>query len=310
MAIDVWIPGDTGTEYRALVPREAEIHDLPMTGELPGHLGHADILVADFRWHRSIEAIPRLEGLQVLQSLSAGVDAIAGRVPPHVTLCDAAGVHDIPVAEWVIAAILASRHRFPEYVSAQAAGRWLNQGVEVTGGGADLDGTTTLIIGHGSIGRAVEERLRPFGVEFLRVARSARAGVATVADLPALLPRADIVVLLVPLTAETRGLVGPAFLGAMRRGALLVNAARGGVVDTGALVQALKAGRITAALDVTEPEPLPDGHPLWSCPGLFITPHVAGAVTGLSERAWRLVAGQVGRYLRGEPLLNVVADGY
>jgi phosphoglycerate dehydrogenase-like enzyme len=310
VAVDVWIPGDTAAEHRGLVPRGAEIHDLPMTGELPGRLGHADILVTDFRWHRAIEAVPRLEGLRVLQSLSAGVDAIAGRLPPHVTLCDAAGVHDIPVAEWVVAAILASRHRLPEYVTAQASGRWQNDGVDLTGGGADLEGTTTLIVGHGSIGRAVEERLRPFGVEFLRVARGARDGVSTVRELPALLPRADIVVILVPLTGETRGLVDAAFLAAMRRGALLVNAARGAVVDTGALIRALRTGRIAAALDVTDPEPLPPGHPLWSCPGLLITPHVAGAVTGLPERAWRLVADQVGRYLRGQPLLNVVVDGY
>ena len=174
MAIDVWIPGDTGAEHRVLVPGEAAIHDLPMTGELPPCLGHADMLVTDFRWPRAIEAIPRLDGLRVVQSLSAGVDAIVGRVPPHLTLCDAAGVHDIPVAEWVVAAILASRHRFPEYVTAQAAGHWLDQGLDLTGGGEDLDGTTALIVGHGAIGRAVEERLRPFGIEFLRVARAAR----------------------------------------------------------------------------------------------------------------------------------------
>ena len=310
MTVDLWIPAGTGGDLRALLPAETAVHEVPMTGELPPHLGHADILVTDFRWHRAIEAIPRLEGLRVLQSLSAGVDAIAGRVPPHITLCDAAGVHDIPVAAWVIAAVLASRHRFPEYVTAQAAGHWLDQGLDLTGGGADLEGATALIVGHGSIGRAVEKRLRPFGVEFLRVARTARPGVSTVADLAALVPRADIVIVLVPLTAETRGLVDREFLAAMRRGALLVNAARGAVVDTAALVEALRARRIVAALDVTDPEPLPDGHPLWSCPGLLITPHVAGAVLALPERAWRLVSDQVGRYLRGEPLLNVVVDGY
>ena len=121
MAVDVWIPGDTAREYRAPLPVEARLHDLPMEVSLPERLGHADILVADFRWRRAIGAIPRLEGLRVVQSFSAGVDPIVGCIPVGVTLCDATGVHDIPVAEWVLAAILATRHRFPHYAAAQAA---------------------------------------------------------------------------------------------------------------------------------------------------------------------------------------------
>ncbi len=155
-------------------------------------------------------------------------------------------------------------------------------------------------------------RLTPFEVEFLLVARSARPeqGVHGVDELPRLLPRADVVVLLVPLTEQTRGLVDERFLAAMRDGALLVNAARGPVARTDALVAELATGRISAALDVTDPEPLPADHPLWEMPNVLITPHVAGSVRGLLPRAYRLVGQQIRRFAAGEPTRNVVVDGY
>ena len=165
-------------------------------------------------------------------------------------------------------------------------------------------------MGYGSIGKAVEERLRAFGVEVLPVARHARPGVYTPQDLPHLLPQADAVVVLLPLTPETRGLVDREFLSWMKPGALLVNAGRGPVVDTEALLEALREGKVRAALDVTDPEPLPSDHPLWQAPGVLITPHVAGLSQGFHRRAARFLAEQVGRYLRGEPLRNVVLEGY
>ena len=167
-----------------------------------------------------------------------------------------------------------------------------------------------LIVGYGSIGRALEARLAPFGARIVRVARHARDGVHSTDQLPHLLPHADAVVILLPLTSATRGMVNADFLAAMRPGALLVNAARGPIVDTDALLAALRAERIQAALDVTDPEPLPDGHPLWSAPGVLITPHIGGAVFRVYERGWRFAGEQVRRYLDGEPLLNVVKDGY
>jgi phosphoglycerate dehydrogenase-like enzyme len=130
------------------------------------------------------------------------------------------------------------------------------------------------------------------------------------ADLPGILASADIVVSLLPLTPETRGVVDARLLAAMRSGTLLVNASRGGVVDTAALTIEVLSGRIRAALDVTDPEPLPDGHPLWSAPGVIVTPHVASDVRRTDERAWRLAFEQVGRYARGEPLINIVTEGY
>ena len=251
-----------------------------------------------------IDALAASGELRVVQTTSAGVDYLSGRLPEHVTLCDAAGVHDASVAEWVVAVILAAAKRLPQFVEAQQAGEWRRVAL------ADVDGMTVLIVGYGAIGRAVEARLVPFGARLQRVARRARDGVQPIEELPALLGQADAVVVLVPLTQETRGLVDAAVLARMKSGALLVNAARGPVVDTDALLAALREEHIRAALDVTDPEPLPRGHPLWSAPGLILTPHVAGDVPSFPRRAMELVGEQVRRYVAGEPLRNVVSGGY
>jgi len=225
-----------------------------------------------------------------------------------VILCDGAGIHDVPVAEWVVMATLASIRNLPQHVLDQHGGRWRQPGRADRMG--DLDGATALIVGYGSIGRALEARLAPFGVRFLRVGRHAREGVGSAADLPAMLAQADIVVILLPLTPETRGFVDARFVSQMRPGALLVNPSRGAIVDTEALADAIGSGRISAALDVTDPEPLPDGHRLWGMKGVLITPHIGGWVTRVYERAWKLVEEQLKRYLDGEPLLNIVNKGY
>jgi phosphoglycerate dehydrogenase-like enzyme len=291
---------------RAALDDMADLHEYPPSEPWPERLGRADILVADHDVGATLEAISRLDGLRVIQTLSAGVDRIVDRVPPGITLCDASGVHDVGVAEWIVLAILASNRRLVDLIEAQQTAAWRHDAAR----GDDLEGSRVLILGYGSIGRALEQRLRPFGVELIRVARGKREGVNSLADLPALLPTADVVVILLPLTPETRGLVGAEILSGMKPGALLVNASRGAVVDTPALIANLAAGRIRAVLDVTDPEPLPDGHPLWSMPGVIITPHVAGDVSGEERRAWTFVADQVGRLARGEPLRNVVVDGY
>jgi phosphoglycerate dehydrogenase-like enzyme len=301
----VWIPAATRPEQRAFLPAGIEIRDVPASGGLGDQPRHADILIAGFDYARTVEVLPELVDLRLVQTLSAGVDMLVPSIPPGVTLCDGSGVHDAPVSEWVVMAILAMRRHLPGHVLSQhdATWRWAS-------GGTDLEDATVLIVGYGSIGRAVEARLERFRVNVVRVAGHARAGVHSAADLPQLLPGSDVVVILVPLIPETRGMVNAAFLSSMRPGALLVNAARGPVVDTDALVAALHAEHIQAALDVTDPEPLPDGHPLWSAPGVLITPHIGGAVSRVLERGWRFAGAQVGRYLDGEPLLNIVSEGY
>jgi len=192
----------------------------------------------------------------------------------------------------------------PEFVRAQAAAQWRSDRRE------SLADKTVLIVGYGQIGAAIEARIVPFEAEVLRVARGRRPGVHAIEELPRLLPDADVVVLILPGTAETRHLVDADFLARMKRGALLVNVARGSVVDHDALARALHDGQVRAAVDVTDPEPLPDGHPLWSAPNLLITPHVGGASSAMWPRAHRVVREQLERYVRGEPLANQVTGAY
>ncbi len=204
-----------------------------------------------------------------------------------------------------VGAIIASVRNFPRFAVAQRDGRWDYTVSEPIGG------KHVLIVGYGDIGAAVERRLAGWDVTVERVARRARDGVHAIGELPGLLPNADVVVILVPVTDETRQLVDKDFLRAMKDGALLVNAARGVIVDTDALLEALTSGRIRAALDVTDPEPLPAGHPLWQAPGLLLTPHVGGAIYESRERAYQVVGEQLARLAAGEPLRNVIGDrGY
>ena len=244
-----------------------------------------------------LEGLPRL---QLVQLLSAGAERFVGRMPDGVVLCNARGAHTPSTAEWAMTAMLAAQRGIPHFVREQDAGRWSFSTQR------SLVGARVLMVGAGDIGQAIGRMLTGFDVDLTYVARTARDGVRSTAELPVLLPHADVVVLVVPVTPETVGMVDAAFLAAMPDGALLVNAARGVVVDTEALLAELTAGRLRAALDVTEPEPLPEGHPLWSAPGLLLTPHVGGAVPDTNERAAAAVIDQVTRILAGQPLVNVV----
>ncbi|MDX6742403.1 2-hydroxyacid dehydrogenase [Actinocorallia sp. A-T 12471] len=273
----------------------------------------AEFCVLDARQRAEFaERLPDLRALRVVQTLNAGVDWLPP-LPEGVALCNASGAHDVPVAEWIVGVVLAANRDLPRHIAAQARGEWDTAGNTAHGegpGSADLADQRVLVVGHGSIGRALEQRLKAFGTSVTGVAGHAREGVHGPDDLPGLLPDADVVVLLAPATAATRGLVDAAFLERMRPGALLVNAARGALVDTDALVAALHAGRVRAALDCTDPEPLPPGHPLWSAPGVIITPHVAGSSARWRERAYRLAGDQIRRHAAGEPLVNLRRHGY
>lgn len=249
----------------------------------------------------AIEAMPKLK---VIQAQSAGVDVMLPLVPAGVLLCDARGVHGSSTSEWALTAILSVLREFPRFERARQDHRWEQSVTD------ELAGKRVLVIGAGDVGGQLGRRLSACDAEPIFVGRTARAGVHAVAQLPELLPDADVVVLIVPKTSETVGMVDAAFLSRMRDGALLVNAARGPVVQTEALLAELQSGRLRAAVDVTDPEPLPSDHPLWNAPNLLITPHVAGSVLGLGDRFADLLAAQLERFSRGEQLLNVVVGQY
>jgi phosphoglycerate dehydrogenase-like enzyme len=263
------------------------------------------VLVPGFLAGQDAAAVVReLPRLRLVQLLSAGAEAWVGRLPEGVALSDCRGAHGGATAEWVVSVLLAHYRQIPRFVRAQDAAQWVHGQTE------ELAGKQLLLVGAGDLAEQTSRRLAGFDVRVELVGRRAREGVRPVADLPELLPVADAVVLLVPLTPATEGMVDAAFLARMRDGALLVNAARGKVVDTGALVAELQAGRLHAALDVTEPEPLPAGHSLWTCPNLLLTPHVGGSVPSGMARAYAVAAEQVAAFARGEEVPNLVREGY
>jgi phosphoglycerate dehydrogenase-like enzyme len=301
--VNLWIPDRADRDAMGELPEGVTLNLIPEE-EVSNGLLEAEFLVPSSDKPFVLEVLGRMPRLRVIQTLSAGVDWLLPAVPPGVTLCDARGTRDAAVSEWVLAAVLASLKRLGEARHSQDEHRW-----EWREPG-ELAGRTVMILGYGSIGVAIEARLAILEAEVIRVARSARPGVHPVDELPSLLGLADIVVVLLPLTPATSGLLDRELLQRVRPGALLVNAARGPIVDTDALVELLYAGRIRAALDVTDPEPLPEDHPLWDAPGVLITPHFAGDTRGAERRAFALVGEQVRRYVRGEPLANVVQGDY
>jgi phosphoglycerate dehydrogenase-like enzyme len=301
----IWVPTQEVASALAGLDGVAVEVVAPDGADLPPSAAEAEFYVPPFfPSSASIAVMAQLPRLRVVQTLTAGVDKLLPQVPDGVVLCNARGAHDASTAEWVVAAILASVREFPYFATEQAAGRWSYQATGC------LAGQTVLIAGYGSIGAAVERRLAPFEVQVLRAARSARDGVSPASDIPELLPRADVVVLLVPVTRETIGMVDAAFLSRMKDGALLVNAARGSVVITDDLCAELRSGRLHAAVDVTDPEPLAPGHALWQMPNLFITPHVAASTPVSARAALDLVRDQARRFLNGERLANVVSGDY
>ncbi|OIJ67969.1 2-hydroxyacid dehydrogenase [Streptomyces mangrovisoli] len=287
-----WDGGDDGRQEFPADPADCAVYVVPYMKRQPV----------------KVRPLARMTNLRLIQTLTAGVDDITSvldLVAPGVTLCNARGVHDASTAELAVTLTLASLRGVPGFVRAQDRGRWQS------GFHPALADKNVLIVGYGAIGEAVEDRLVPFEVaRVTRVARSertaARGPVHPIAALPALLPEADVVILSTPLNDATRGLAGPEFLARMKDGALLVNVARGAVVDTEALLAEVTTGRICAALDVVDPEPLPPEHPLWSAPGVLISPHVGGPTSAYLPRAKRLLVDQLGRFVNHRPLGHVI----
>jgi phosphoglycerate dehydrogenase-like enzyme len=299
----VWLPFDPGNLGDP--PPELRYEVVDPTVSVPATVSEVEIYVPPYAVGSAVaDVIPRMTSLRYVQTLTAGVDNIRFAIPPGVTLCSGRGIHDTSTAELVLTLVLSSLRGVPQFVRDQDRHQW------APGWHPALADRTVLLVGYGAIGAAIEARLAPFECSVVRVARSARKGVHAISELPSLLPSADVVLLVVPLTDATRGLVDAAFLSSMKEGALLVNVARGAVVDTDALVDALRAERVRAALDVVDPEPLPADSPLWDCPGLLISPHVGGSSSAMWPRAYRLVRDQLHRIAAGEEPVNVMTGDY
>ncbi len=304
-AVTVWLPMDPATIDG--LPEGPEYVYWNGEEEFPADLREIDFYVPPYMVPAEVATRPLRHGARpsVVQTLTAGVDHVQGEVPPETVLCNARGVHETSTAELAVTLTLASLRGVPRFVRGQDSEKWH------AGTYPALADRTVLVVGYGAIGAAIEDRLAPFECEVVRVARSARkterGPVHAMTGLPRLLPGADVVIVVTPLTEETRHLVNAEFLARMPDGALLVNVGRGAVVDTKALLVELESGRLTAALDVTDPEPLPAGHPLWHAPGVLISPHVGGSSSAFPPRARRLLVGQLRRYLTGEPLRNIIS---
>lgn len=295
---------------------------IPLSDGMEGEVA-IDVWIPDPLSTRAMRMWPHLRGVKLVLSMMAGTEWIPSTVGPHVTICNAHGAHNISTAEWAVTATLTMLKQIPLFLNLQHAQDWrgrkqATEAYQRISGDArqlyppvmleELTGKTVLVVGYGAIGKEIERMLAPFRVRMLRVARTARANehVHAIGELHDLLPQAHVVILILPLTEQSRGLIGGHQLGLLRQGTLLVNAARGPIVQTDALVEALNSGRIRAALDVTDPEPLPPEHPLWHCPNLLITPHVAGSSPEFARRALQVAADELHRYMRGESLQNAV----
>jgi phosphoglycerate dehydrogenase-like enzyme len=307
-----WVPyADRAEAERRLggIPGGLELDFYRADGEdLPATIDEVAFYVLPYMKGTSVlDKVADMPSLRVVQTLTAGYEDYLPLLPATVTLCNAAGLHDASTAELAVALALASGRHLDDFARNQPTGTWDRRP------GRSLADQRVLIVGYGHIGAAIEARLQGFEVASVtRVARRGRTGpppVHRIADLPALLPEADVVFVAVPLTPATEGLIGARELSLLPDGALLVNVARGKLVDTGALLAGLSAGRFTAGLDVTDPEPLPADHPLWRAPGALISPHIGGLSTAFAPRADRLLAAQLARFAAGQPLANVVRRG-
>jgi len=298
----VSVPNSFVSDTLGDISNDVVLVEWDMTG--PSPLQRIDIVIPPYL--QSIDVLANLDGLDValVQSLTLGYDGVAEILPKNMTFANAASVHETSTAELTLALILASQRALPEFVRAAQVGKWAPQWRP------SLADRTVLLVGYGGVGRAIEARLAPFETTVLRLAqheRSDERGRIFGRDaLRELLPKADVVVIAVPLDESTNHLVDAEFLSFMADASLLVNVSRGAVADTDALVAAAQSGRLRLALDVTDPEPLPEGHPLFALENVLISPHVGGMSSAALPRIARLLHRQIERMQRGEEPLNVV----
>jgi phosphoglycerate dehydrogenase-like enzyme len=299
------LPGPDVVDQVGELPPDLEIVVWDGTGEAPAGAERIELFVAPYDVGRPpLDGLARLPRLKVVQTLSAGVENWLPNLPDGIELCNGRGLHGASTAELAIAGMLASLRRLHQFEEDRRLRQWrpvITQG---------LAGRRLLVVGAGDIGQRIGAAAGAFDAEVTFVARSSREGVHGLSDLPRLLPEHDVVAVAVPLVPETRKLVSAEFLAALPDGALVVNVARGAILDTDALLAELQAGRLHAFLDVTDPEPLPVDHPLWDAPNLVLTPHVGGGTRGWERRAYRLIREQLLRFHAGEELANRVLAGY
>jgi phosphoglycerate dehydrogenase-like enzyme len=316
-------PTTLSSEVQRVMPPGVELVALPDGLDQDVDI---DVWIPDPYPTRALRILPHLRGVRLILCLMAGTDWLPASLDPQITICNAHGAHNISTAEWVVSAIFTLIKHVPLFLDIQHSADWrrrreatrdyqqitrdtrpLHPAVMIE----ELTGKKVLIVGHGAIGQEIERMLAPFHIELVRIARRARSEpiVHAASELNRLIPDAEIIILILPLTEETQGIFGEEQFALMRQGALLVNAARGPIVQTDSLVAALQSGRIRAALDVTDPEPLPPDHPLWRCSNVFITPHVAASTPQFAARALAIAADELRRYMAGEPLRNAVQAG-
>ena len=291
-----WDDLNVPSKFKRLSPatNPAETSDLSeVTFYVPTYLGGRPAL----------ELTKKMPNLKVLQVPNAGYDDAMEFLRPGITLCNGRGIHDDSTAELAVGLTIASLRGFATFVRDQDKGEWVNKNYD------SINDRKIGIVGFGSIGSTIARMLSGFSVEIVAFTQSGRDNTIAITDLDKHLPSLDVVILILPLTKESKHLFDARRLALMKDGALLVNVARGPIVDIDALVKELNSGRITAGLDVTDPEPLPKGHPLWSAKGVLISPHVGGNSSAFEKRARRLIESQLNLLAQGKPLNNVIVAG-
>ena len=251
----------------------------------------------------ALELTKKMKNLKVLQMPNAGYDDAIEYVREGVTLCNGKSIHDDSTAELAVGLTIASLRGIPDFVRNQDKSAWVHVKNQ------SINDKKIGIIGFGSIGSTIAKMLSGFSVEIIPFTQSGRDNTIAISNLDKHLPTLDVVILILPLTAESKHLFNAKRLSLMKDGSLLVNVARGPIVDTDALVKELNSGRITAALDVTDPEPLPSDHPLWKAKGVLISPHVGGNTSAFEKRARRLIESQLQLLADGKSLNNVIVAG-
>lgn len=307
MNLVVTVPTARLAENIGTLPEGVELKVWDMASTAPHQ--RLDLVVPPYMGGSTLDALAGLD-VGLVQSQSIGYDNAADTLPPGIPFANAASVHETSTAELALGLTLAAQRQFPRFVLAQQHGEWSPVFAE------SLADRRVLLVGFGGVGEAIALRLEPFEVDLTVVARTARPvwherlgklDVHAIDELPVLLADAEIVILTLPGGAATHHLFDDDMLALMADGALLVNVGRGTLVDTDALAR--QGGRIRAALDVLDPEPLPAEHPLWKADGVLISPHVGGASTAMNPRIARLIRTQIERMLRGKAPLNVVISG-